>query len=157
MKCDSKCISPGSQKFYNLLVDIVALTETWLSNQEPRNKSVIDQCEAKGYILHHVLRSSSQKGGGVGILLNNRIKLVTRLVHVNTSISSFESIEAVITICSISIRLAIIYRMSPSRVNGIKIATFCEEFSDHLDKLSCASGNVFIVGNFNIDFMDSSD
>ena len=135
----------------------MALTETWLSNQEPRNKSVIDQCEAKGYILHHVPRSSGRKGGGVGILLNNRIKLVTRLVHVNTSISSFESIEAVITICSISIRLAIIYRMPPSRVNGIKIATFYEEFSDYLEKLSCASCNVLIVCDFNIDFLDSSD
>ena len=138
-------------------LDIVALTETWLSNQEPRNKSVIDQCEAKGYILHHIPISSGRKRGGVGILLNNRIKLVTRLVHVNTSISSFESIEAVITICSISIRLAIIYRMPPTMVNGIKIATFCEEFSDYLEKLSCASGNVLIVGDFNIDFLDSSD
>ena len=47
--------------------------------------------------------------------------------------------------------------MPPSRVNGIKIATFCEEFSDYLEKLSCASGNVLIVGDFNIDFLDSSD
>ena len=114
-------------------LDIVALTETWLSNQEPRNKSVVDRCEARAYILHHVPRSSGRKGGGVSILLNNRIKLVTRLVHVNTNISSFESIEAVITICSISIRLAIIYRMPPSRVNGIKIATFCEELSNYLE------------------------
>ena len=44
-------------------LDIVALTETWLSNQEPRNKFVIDQCEAKGYILHHIPRSSGRKGG----------------------------------------------------------------------------------------------
>ena len=44
----------------------------------------------------------------------------------------------------------------PSKANGIKIATFCEEFSDYLEKMSCASGNVLIVGDFNIDFMDSS-
>ena len=116
-----------------------------------------DQCEAKGYILHHVPRSSGRKGGGVGILLNNRIKIVTRLVHVNTNISSFKSIEAVITVYSISICLSIIYRMPPSRVNDIKIATFSEKFSDYLKKLSCASGNVLIVGDFNIDFLDSSD
>ena len=82
--------------------DIVALTETWLSNQEQRNKSVINQCEAKSYIIYHVPRSSGQKSGGVGILLSNRIKLVKILVHVNTSISSFESIEVVITVVAMS-------------------------------------------------------
>ena len=81
---------------------------------------------------------------------------MSRLVHVNSNISSFESIEAVITVCSISIRLVIIYRMPPSKANGIKIATFCEEFSDYLEKMSCARGNVLIVGDFNINFKDSS-
>ena len=47
--------------------------------------------------------------------------------------------------------------MSPSRVNGINTATFCEESSEYLEKLSCASGNVLIVSDFNIDFFDSSD
>ena len=138
MNCQSMCNKLDfifdHVKEYGL--DIVALTETWLSNQEPRNKFVIDQCDAKGYILHHIPRSSGRKGGGVGILLSNHIKLVTRLVHVNSNISSFESNEAVITVCSISIRLAIIYRMPPCKANGIKIATFCEEFSDYLEKMS---------------------
>ena len=53
----------------------------------------------------------------------------------------------------ISIRLVIIYRMPHSRVNGIKIATFCEKFSDYLQKLSCAGGNVLIAADSNIDFI----
>ena len=85
-------------------------------------------------ILHHIPGSSGRKGGGVGVLLSNRIKLVTKLVHVNTSISTFESIEAVITVCFISIFLAIIYRISLCKVNGYKVATFCEEFSDYLEQ-----------------------
>ena len=47
--------------------------------------------------------------------------------------------------------------MPPCKANGIKIVTFCEEFSDYLEKLSCASGNVLIVGDFNIDFFYISD
>ena len=32
-------------------LDIVALTETWLSNEDSKNKHVIDQCVAHGYII----------------------------------------------------------------------------------------------------------
>ena len=42
--------------------------------------------------------------------------------------------------------------MPPCKANGIEIATFSEEFSDYLEKLSCASGNFLIVGDFKIDF-----
>ena len=31
--------------------DIVALTETWLSSEDSKNKHVIDQCVAHGYSL----------------------------------------------------------------------------------------------------------
>ena len=34
-------------------LDIVALTETWLSNEDSNNKHVIDQCVTHGYTLHH--------------------------------------------------------------------------------------------------------
>ena len=34
-------------------LDIMALTETWLSSEDSKNKYVIDQCVAHGYTLHH--------------------------------------------------------------------------------------------------------
>ena len=34
-------------------LDIVALTETWLSSEDSKNKHVIDQCVAHGYTLPH--------------------------------------------------------------------------------------------------------
>ena len=39
------------KKIYQL--DIVALTATWLSIEDIKNKHVIDQCVAHGYTLHH--------------------------------------------------------------------------------------------------------
>ena len=58
--------------------------------------------------------------------------------------------EAVLTICSVSLRLIVIYRMPPSKINGLKTGTFYEEFSEYLEKLSCASGKVIILGDLNL-------
>ena len=84
---------------------------------------------------NHVHRNSGSTGGGVGVLINDRIKLVTRLETV-TSAVSFESMEMIITIVSISIRLVVIDRMPPSKKNKLKRVIFVTEFSDYLEKLS---------------------
>ena len=42
------------------------------------------------------------------------------------------------------------YRIPPSIINGLKTGTFYGEFSEYLEKLSCASGKVIILGDFNI-------
>ena len=56
-------------------LDIVALTETWLSSEDSKNKHVIDQCVAHGYSLHHSPCTSGWRGGGVGLLVSNAIKV----------------------------------------------------------------------------------
>ena len=56
-------------------LDIVALTRTWSSSEDSKNKHVIDQCVAHGYTLHHSRHTSGRRGGGVGILVNNSIIL----------------------------------------------------------------------------------
>ena len=43
-------------------LDIVTLTETWLSSEDSKNKHVIDQCVAHGYTLHHSPRTSGRRG-----------------------------------------------------------------------------------------------
>ena len=45
---------------------------------------------------------------------------------------------------------------APSKINGLKTKTFHEEFSEYVEKLSCASGKVIIRGDFNINFRDTS-
>ena len=62
----------------------------------------------------------------------------------------------VLTICPVSLRLIVIYRIPPSKINGLKTGTFYEEFSEYLEKLSCAIGKVMILGDFNITFWDTS-
>ena len=137
-------------------VDIVALTETWLSNEEVNNRRVVMECSTHGFMLHHVPRNSGRTGGGVGVLINDRVKLVTRLEPINNAVS-FESMEMIITIVSISIRLVVIYRMPPSKKNKLKHGTFVTEFSDYLEKPSCLRGNLIIFRDFNINWLDTSD
>ena len=78
--------------------------------------------------LHHSPRTFGRRGGGVGILVNNTIKVTFRRIHVNPQITSFELMEAVLTICSISLRLIVIYRMPPSKINGLKLEHFMKNF-----------------------------
>ena len=100
-------------------LDIVALTETWLSSEDSKNKHGIDQCVAHGYSLHHSPRTSGRRGGGVGLLVSNAIKVTLKRIHVSPLNTSFELMEAVLTICSVSLRLIVIYRMPPSKINGL--------------------------------------
>ena len=93
----------------------MALTETWLSNEDSKNKHVIDHCVAHGYTLHPSPRTSGRRGGGVGRLMNNAIKVTFRRIHVSPQITSFELMEAVLIICSISLHLIVIYRMPPTK------------------------------------------
>ena len=137
-------------------LDIVALTETWLSSEDSKNKHVIDQCVAHGYTPHHSPRTSGRRGGGVGLLVSNVIEVTFKRIHVSPLITSFELMEAVLTICSVSLRLIVIYRMPSSKINGLKTGSFYEEFSEYMEKLSCASGKVIILGDFNIFVLDTS-
>ena len=48
-------------------LDIVTLTETWLSNEENNNRHVITECSDHGYTLDRVPRNSGSTGFGVGV------------------------------------------------------------------------------------------
>ena len=89
-------------------------------------------------------------------MLNNSIELTTRLMPVYAA-ESFESMELIITIVLISIRLVIIYRMPPSKENKIKRSSFITEFADYVEKLSCLNCRLIIVGDFNINWLDNND
>ena len=45
---------------------------------------------------------------------------------------------------------------APSKINGLKTGTLYEEFSEYVDKHSCASKKVIIFGDFNKIFLDTS-
>ena len=90
---------------------------------------------ASVYTLHHLPRNTDRRGGGVRVVINNQINVKSRMIGVNPEITSFESMELVLTISSVTIRLSAIYRMPPVKSkNGLKQGTFCNEFNDYLEK-----------------------
>ena len=74
-------------------LDIVGITETWLSNDDKNNMSVVNTCLNNGYTLHHRPRNTGIRGGGVGVLINNQINDTSRIIYINPEITSFESME----------------------------------------------------------------
>ena len=107
-------------------LDIVEITETGLLNDDKNNMSVVNTCLDSGHILHHCPRNTSRMGGCVGVFINNQIDVKLQMVCVNPEITSFELMEIVLTISSITIRLSVIYGMPPMKSkNGLKQGTFC--------------------------------
>ena len=47
-------------------LDIVGITETWLSNNDKNNMLVMNTRLDSGYTLHHRPRNTGRKGGGGG-------------------------------------------------------------------------------------------
>jgi len=63
---------------------------------------------------------------GVGILLRDSLKCET---YLRFQAKSFETYQLTFTFGGISVRVAIIYRLHPTRENGLKAADFFKEFS----------------------------
>ena len=80
--------------------------------------------------LHHRPKNTGRKDGAVGVLINNHVKVKSWMVCVNPEITSLESMELVITIRTITVRLSVIYRVPHVKSkNGLKQGTFCNEFN----------------------------
>ena len=84
------CQSIGGKLYFvfdQYQLDIMVLMETCFSSEDSKNKHVIDQCVAHGYTLHHSPRTSGQRGGGVGILVTNAIKMTFKQIYVSPQIT----------------------------------------------------------------------
>ena len=113
--------------------------------------SVVNTCLDSGYTLHHRPRNTGRRGGGV--IINNQIKVKSRMVCVNPEITSFESMELVITISSITIRLCYLLYAACELKEWFKTGTQLMNLITDLDKLSCMNGNIVITCDFNIDLL----
>ena len=88
-------------------LDIVGITETWGSNNDKNNMLVINTWLDSGHTLHHPPRNTGRRDA-------------------KPEITSFEYIELVITLGSITSRLSVIYRMPPVKSQiSLKQGEFC--------------------------------
>ena len=114
-------------------LDALVITETWLTGNVSGQKDVSDVAPAD-YVFHHPARIY-KKGRGVGILLRDSLKCETHLCFFTEGIG---------------VRIAIIYRLHPTKKNRLKAADFCKEVSEFVHSLATNSGHLLILGDFNI-------
>ncbi|CAB4035801.1 Hypothetical predicted protein [Paramuricea clavata] len=95
----------------------------------------------------HIPRSSSQRGGGVGILHKDTLDL--KITETVNTFASFECIERLLKLDSTWIRVVIVYRPPVSSVNALSVSMFLSEFSVYLENLVLLHVEVLIMGDFN--------
>ena len=132
-------------------LDIVSITETWLSPKNDLNSPCVAAIEKHGYKFIHRPRCSG-RGGGVAVVVNKTLNCCR---CPDFDAKSFETIELLITAISHTIRLVVIYRMPPSKANKLCKTTFITEFKSYLEHLRSLSGTLLIAGDFNINWIDS--
>ena len=135
-------------------IDILALTETWLSadyNTDSTLAGVLNTLQDFDFL--HLPRTAGP-GGGVGVLLRKdfTVKQITM-----SSFKSMEYMDLSVTTSNSSLRLLTIYRPPPSKKNKTTHNMFLNEFSVLLEDLAVVTGKLIITGDFNSYFENANN
>ena len=105
------------------------------------------------YDLFHVPRFGTT-GGGVALIFKNCISMkpLTSVRYV-----TFEYLECLMQLDSKCIRIVSVYRPPPSRANGFTFNQFLDEFTLLLEKLTVSTGQLLLLGDFNLHIDDLND
>ena len=113
-------------------LDILALTETWLFNDEQQNLIYLTELLPQIYKVSHIPRSNGQKAsGGVAIIYRDSLCLDVMNASTNSSnntdnkVNQFEFMDCKLSSNSRTVfRLMVVYRPPPTRANNLKIRLF---------------------------------
>ena len=132
--------------------DLVAVTETWLGKND-NDKAVEKDITPAGFKFVHLPRPAG-RGGGIGII--HKKQLDVRLQDI-TIFQSFEHMQLLIKSFEKWIRVLVVYCPTPSATNKLTVSLFLSEFTTLLANLSITSGELFILGDFNLHVDKPSD
>ena len=126
------------------------MTETWLSAQSDEAKTV--ELAPSGFDVKSFPRQSRSRGGGIATVykstLGSNITFITNFDFTNTS---FEVVQASITLQHNTLHFFCLYRPPPNRRNNLTDSMFTEQLPD-LDYVNNLPGFVCLVGDMNIHF-----
>jgi hypothetical protein len=132
-------------------LDVVAVTETWLSDND---QVTLGNICPPGYKVISKPRCNG-KGGGVAIIYNSmlRVKEVTQKRH-----TSFEHVEILIqSPDNTGLSLCAVYRPPPNKNNGFTYKQFSEDISDFLDRWVLGKNRLLLCGDFNFHIDNQND
>ena len=128
-------------------ISLLFLTETWIQNVN--EEIFLKHASPVGYSYHHKSRPTGSRGGGVGVIYHDSIKLMDMTSQFK-EFQSFESLVLSATINGESVWFFIIYRPPPSKTNNIQSSQFVPEFTEFMETALLKTGHVCFLGDFNI-------
>ena len=130
-------------------VDLLFVTETWLSDQGDEVKTV--ELAPSVFDVKSFPRQSRSRGGGIATVYKSTLgSNITFKTNFDFTHTSFEVVQASITLQHNTLHFFCLYRPPPNR-QTILLTMFTEQLPD-LDYVSNLPGFVCLVGDMNIHF-----
>ena len=125
-------------------LDILFVTETWLSGNEKDNTVLSELLPPNCSIVQ---QPRKDRGGGVAAIYSKDLILKTCPTK---NFPSFEYILLKVTSGSVTYHIITLYRPPPSKKNHLTVADFFNDFSNLLADALVLKGQLLILGDFNI-------
>lgn len=129
-------------EFKKLVLDnnffVLCVTETWLDNNTPTSAIDIDG-------LNFFRNDRGTRGGGVGIYVNNTLK-VKHVLNSFQSVLGVEQMFLEVYIYNVKFLIGVIYR-----VPHLNLKQFVEHLDNLLSLITPQYDNILLLGDFNID------
>ena len=127
------------------------VTETWLSLQGDEAKTV--ELAPSGFDVKSFQRQSRSRGCGIAIVCKSTLGSdITFMTNFDFTHTSFEVVQASITLQHNTLHFFCLYRPPPNRRNNLTDSIFTEQLPDLNDYVSNLPGVVCLVGDMNINF-----
>ena len=132
-------------------VDLFFVTETWLSPQGGEAKTV--ELAPSGFHVKSFPRQSRRRGGGIVTVYKSTLGYnITFKTNFDFAHTSFEVVQASITLQHNTQHFFCLYRPPPNRRNNLTDSMFTEQLPDFPDDVNSLRGFVCLVGDMNIHF-----
>ena len=132
-------------------VDLFFVTETWLSAQGDEAKTA--ELAPSGFDVKSFPRQSRSRGGGIATVYKSTLgSNITFKTNFDFTHTSFEVVQASITLQHNTLHFFCLYRPPPNRRNNLTDSMFTEQLPDLLDYVNSLPGFVCLVGDMNIHF-----
>ena len=132
-------------------VDLIFVTETWLSAQGDEAKTV--ELAPSGFDVKSFPRQSRSHGGGIATVYKSTLgSNITFKTNFDFTHTLSEVVQASITLQHNTLHFFCLYRPPPSGRNNLTDSMFTEQLPDRLDYVDNHPGFVCLVGDMNILF-----
>ena len=131
-------------------LDVLAVTESWLKSDGDAKLERIFEHELlpQSHHMIHVPRPSERKGGGIAILHRKSIKInITSLS--GSPFKQFEYAVCTLNLQKTFVKLIVLYRPLPTKVNKLKVKSFWREFEKFLGLHASCKEELIITGDLN--------